>query len=272
MILKHKLKTFYQKFCKLSILDIALCGIFVGLWIVSSKFIGINLGFMRLGIIYVWVIIIGLIFTPWLSFLIAVIADNLTLIINGFGFWMWEYAIIYPLMALLVSLLKNIFKSKNDLIWASFVTLIMIFIIIFTLVISIIYRNFANKSTDGFIFNSWFVYVLIWMFIGILWISFLIMMIKYFRHKNPRLKINISIFAIIALVIIIFVWIWGPIAQIRYLALHIGKSYLELLNNYDLYLIPRILKTPIILPVYFIIVSSIYYAYNLLNFKFKNQW
>ncbi len=275
MIIKNKLINFYEKHCKLSILDIALCGIFISLWIVSSKFISINFIFMRLGITYVWVIIIGLFFKPVIAFLIAIIGDNLTLLVNGFGFWMWEYAIICPLMALFVSLLKNIFKTKNDFWWAFFVSSIITFVCLFTLFISIIYRNFSNHSKNedsNFVFNSWFIYILVWFLIGLMLTSFLIMIIKYFKNKNQRLKTNISIFVIISLMIVIFIWIWGPIAQIRFLALHYGKDYKELFNNYDLYFFPRILKTPVILPIYFILISTVYQAYNHLNFKDKNQW
>lgn len=275
MVLKNKLSNFVNKQFSLSVFEIALSGLFVALWIVAGKVIKIDIGFMRIGILYALVIAIGLIFKPLLALIITILADTLLQMINGLGTWMFEYAIIYPLMALLVSFLKKIARSKKDLTWAIFAFVIMFVAIVITFVISIIYRNFASKSQNEetfFMFNSTFVQVLLWVFTTIIMLVFIFMIVRYFKTKKTQLKIYISILVISTLMIIIFVWLWGPIAQIRFLERHQGKNAQELYANYYLFLVPRILKTAIILPIYVVIAGNIYWAYQCLNFKKQNQW
>lgn len=275
MVLKQKLREFWNNNFRLSILDIALCGIFVALWIVSYKFISINLVFMRIGLTYAWAIIIGLIFKPFVALTLVLIADNLTLLFTNIGYWMIEYALIYPLIVLLVSMLKKVFYLKNDKIWATFIILILFSSILITGIISLIYRNFVNNSKNEesyFAFNNLTVYIIIWMMLGLILCSTILMLYFYFKTKHQKLKINLTIFAFITLVIILFIWVWGPIAQIRYLTRHFGKSHHELFKIYEIYLVPRILKTPILIPVYFIIISSVYQAYQSLSFYQKTRW
>ncbi len=277
MVLKNKITKFFNNQFSLSIFEIALAGLFVALFVISSKVIRINFGFMQMGIVYAWVITIGLIFKPFLAFIIAIIADTLVQMLNGFGSWMIEYAIIYPAMALLVSFFKKMTRCKKDFWWAIFSFLTMFLAIGVSLAISIIYRNFASNSQNEdsfFLFNSTFVKIILWIFIFLIMSCFLGMILLYFKTKNARLKLYVSILVITTLVIIIFVWLWGPIAQIRYLQRHNGKNIAELYQKYRVFLVPRILKTAITLPLYVVIASNIYWVYESLNFHLQkqNQW
>lgn len=261
-----KIKEWIKSQFSFSIQEIAFTGIITALWIVSDRFLTIDFGIMRTGIVFVWAILLGLTTKPILGVTVAIIANTITTTMDvGLGMWMWEYAIIYPCIVLLSSFLKHTFKTKNNITWWSLIIFINGIALIGAFIISIYKNDFINVSRDSdasFDFTKNISKAIIWVCMFIMFAMFLTLVVL--TTRNGKYKTYLTIYSISAAAIVLFIWVWGPIAQIRYLTrLHgtqkDGSSYW---NLYDVYLTARILKTPIILPLYTIIIASVYLAYQ----------
>ncbi|WP_127942599.1 hypothetical protein [Mycoplasma sp. ATU-Cv-703] len=273
MTTSHKLWTWLKQNLRTSTYELALAAVFVALWVFSYKFISVNLRFMRFGIVYAWVITIGLIFRPLLAVKIALIADHLCLLVGGgLGRWMLEYALIYPTMVLLVGFLKRCLNTQHQRWWLAGVVFSVMSTLISVLITMALYRGFVSQSKNGdqaFLFNSLGVYVLMWSVCAFLAFAFGLMLLKYLKSRHQRLQEAISVVVVVTLVVVIYVWLWGPIAQIRYLVQRVGYSPHELFAKYDFYLVPRILKTPIIVPLYSLIVYALQRVFPHVNRAYR---
>lgn len=262
---------------RFSIQEIAFAGIISGLWIISDKFLTIDFGIMKAGIVYVWAILLGLTTKPTLGVLTAVISDTLTTLIwKGMETWMWEYAIIYPLIVLTTSFFKYSFRIKNKCVWWSTMALINSVAIIGAVFIAIYKNDFikTGSSEAAFDFTTKASKIIVWSCVTIMILFFVAL--SFVAYKFEKYKNYLGIYSLAALTIVLFIWVWGPIAQIRYLtrlygSQKSGESYWKL---YDVYFIARVLKTPIVLPIYTVIISSVYIAYNEVqkHSSIKNKW
>lgn len=266
-----KIKNWLSNQFTFSIQEISFAGIFTALWIISSKFIVIDFGIMKAGIIYVWAILLGLTTKPVLGVVTAIIADTISTAIGiGLGGWMWEYAIIYPLIVVFTSLFKHAFKIKNKYVWWLLVAIINTIAIIGALVIAIYKNDFVSSSRNAdtaLDFTKTTTKVAIWVCMGIMFIFFTVLVVMVI--KDNKYKNYLTIYSLVAATIVLFIWVWGPISQIRYLQrLNATKDYWA---AYDTYLFGRVLKTPVILPLYTIIITSVYIAYNQIQTHTKHS-
>lgn len=276
---REKIVSGFKNQFTFSVQEIAFAGIFVALWIVSSKFITIDFGVMRAGLVYVWAILIGLITKPFAGVITAIIADTISLAISkdGMGAWMWEYAIIYPLITLFASAFKHTFKIKNKYVWWSTMVLINIIAMIGAFAIALHKAEFKyvskNQPDAALDFTQSSTKIAIWICMGIMFAFFIALGVVAFKFE--KYKNYLAIFTLVAATIVLFIWVWGPIAQVRYLERYVapksGKDYWKL---YDIYLFGRVLKTPVILPLYTAIIGATYFAYQQVE-KFssvKHKW
>lgn len=290
-----------------SIYEIAFSGLFVAMWVVSAlPIFSINFGFMKMGITYVWPILLGLSTKPLIAFVCSIIGDNLALLSSGTGFaqWMIEYAIISPFIVLICLLFKKLIKSNKQRDWLIVVVVANVVVLIGTLCTMIIENSFTKVSRNpesAFDFKSGVAKILVWSVYSFMLITSITLMFLYLLAcKNKPLRVNyisfvnkkisirhklitldakkikeiISFYSLSMIVIVVTIWIWGPFAQIRYLNVY-GKipnqhSYKE----YDLFLIPRILKTPISLLLYTVIIIPIYKVSEICIKRFapENRW
>lgn len=275
----NKIKQFLKAQFTISISEISLLSIFIALWIVSSRFITIDLGFMRIGIVYAWPITIGLLFKPFVGVLGAIIADTISTLISngGIGMWMWQYAIIYPLTVLIVWGMKTFLKKNNK--WWWLISLVSTILVMVGSAIVIGLNNSFVKggsNQDSFIdMSKGIAQPLIWSSFGVFVLFQIIIWSLYYFKRSDKIKNIIIISSIVVVVIILTIWIWGPIAQIEYIARFVhtdhDKSYYY--SMYDVYLIPRIIKTPFIAPLYMSIIIPINRVSEyLIEHTSKNKW
>lgn len=259
-----KIKSLIKNQFTFSIQEIALAGIFTALWIISAKFLNINFGFMQAGITYVWAILIGLTTKPLLGFVVAVIADTISLAIGPYGitFWMWEYAIIYPAIVLFASGFKHVLKLKNKYVWWTMMIVVNLTAITVAIIYAINNGNFVYKAKSTneaeFDFTKLAAKITIWVCVSIMIAMFaLLVLLAIWKRKYAT---YLGIYTLVSIVIMVSIWIWGPIAQIRFNEKFYHSTTAR--DKYDLFLIGRIFKTPIILPLYTTIAGSGFFAYT----------
>lgn len=279
----------FTKYLKLqlhwTIYDLALAGLFVALWVVSAlPIFNINFGFMRVGFTYVWPILLGLTIKWPLAFITAIIGDNLALLASGTGFsqWMIEYAIIYPLIVLLTAATKLVIKVRSERIW-----MMLIFIVNFSgfavmIAILAIYRNFAritSSADSSFDITTQTAQIVIYTTLALM-VAILVIFTALYLVSRAGIKTNLnalvvrkylSFYTIILFIIIIFIWLWGPIAQIRYLNAWVSSAT-DYYARYELYLIPRILKTPFSLTLYSVIIMPLYVAHEAIESRLSARY
>lgn len=301
---KEALKECLRRNLKFSIYEIAWAGIFVAMWAVSAlPVFSINFGFMRMGITYVWPILLGLTAKPVMAILCSILGDSLALLSSGSGFaqWMPEYAIIPIMIVVIAWSFKKVIITKNEMTWLSVVLFANITVLLGTLVTMIVENDFVKVSKNpesAFQFTGDTAKIIVWTMYGIMMLATSILLTLYFLAKHDRVikipvirKINgsirmilrefkldeitlrqvISFYSLSMIIIVITIWIWGPFAQIRYLEVYANTNTYK---KYDLFLIPRILKTPVSLVLYTIIIIPIYKTHELVAKRIgaENRW
>ncbi|NQZ28937.1 MAG: ECF transporter S component [Mycoplasmatales bacterium] len=279
-----KWREFINNYIRISVYEIVLAGIFVGLYIISGLFINIKIqGVMNVGITFVFLMIFGLIFGPIKGVFIALIADTITLSLGqyGIGAWMWEYEMITVGIPIMAWLFKHMFNAKQKNWWISMIIINVIAIIGIIIVIIISYNNplihTASKKTLKFDTNT---QIMIYIVAGIFIFIQLGMFILYKLKRNDKVKLLISITTLVTMIIIVWIWIWGPIAYVRFLQRlsnqghsHYPISHYTYERYYQIALWARILKTPIIIPIYVAILIPLYKVCELTINKFeKNKY
>lgn len=306
--MKETSKILFKKWIKnntsFSIYEIAFGGLFVAMWAVSAlPIFSINFGFMKMGITYVWPILLGLTTKPLLAFLCSIIGDNLALLSSGTGFsqWMIEYAIISPAIVFISILFKKLIKSDKQRNWLIVVAIANITILIGVLCTMVVENSFVKLSKNpesAFDFKSNTAKVVVWSVYSLMLASSLVLISLYWlAWKNKSLRINllviknkkimikqkyvhlnakkikeiISFYSLSMIIIVVTIWLWGPFAQLRYLNAYVKVSAY---SNYDLFLIPRILKTPISLLLYTAIIIPIHKVWEICIKRFspENKW
>lgn len=301
---KEALKECLKRNFKFSIYEIALAGIFVALWAISAlPVFSINFGFMRMGITYVWPILLGLTAKPVMAVLCAVLGDSLALLSSGTGFaqWMPEYAII-PIMIVAISwAFRKVIYAKSEITWLSVVMFANATVLLGTLITMIVENDFVKVSKNpesAFQFTGDIAKIIVWTMYGIMMVTTATLLALYFLIKKGKAiklpvirKINgsikvvlkefqldsrilrqvISFYSLSMIIIVVTIWIWGPFAQIRYLEVYMKT---DAYKKYDLFLIPRILKTPISLVLYTVIIVPIYKTHEIASKRIgaENRW
>lgn len=293
-ISQDSVKEFLVKNFKFSIYEIAWAGIFVALWAVSAlPVFSINFGFMRMGITYVWPILLGLTSKPAMAILCAIIGDNMALLSSGTGFgqWMPEYAVIPIMIVTIVLLFKKLIWHKSEMGWWIMIAFANIIFLLGTLITMIVQSDFQYSSKFNsdrvFDFRTDTAKAVVWVMYALVTLVQLVLLILYVFIKYEKVRVKrlqfvnaknikdfISFYALSMIVIVITIWLWGPFAQIRYLNVYGKVPNSHSYKEYDLFLIPRILKTPISLTLYTIFIIPIYKTNEIVakSVGVENKW
>ncbi|MCP4336736.1 MAG: ECF transporter S component [Mycoplasma sp.] len=262
-----KTKQFYWKYIKIDIQDITLSGVLIGLYLISGKFIELNFqGIMHVGITFVFLIMFGIFFGPIKGVFFSLIADTFKMLITtGVGQWMWEYELItigIPLMSWAFKFLFNV-DSKRWWGWMLVINLITLLGIVLVSIISFNNPLLNKASNHSFDFND-STMILIYSMSSVLTVIQISFFYLYKRNNNNSLKLIISIQTLVMMIVVIWIWIWGPIAYVRFLKRfghNAGKiNYYTYEKYYKVSLWARILKTPIIIPLYTTLLIPLYKA------------
>ncbi len=268
--MKQKYRNFANKYLHISIHEATLAGILIALYLISDKFISLNIkGIMHVGITLVFSIMFGLLFGPFKGLFVALIADTVKLLlITGIYKWMWEYEMISIGVPLTAWGFKHLFKAKEKHWWAIMMAINLISLMAIITVIVLSHNGGELRLKAGKIGRKSFNFssgtmIMIYIITSLFYILELSLMIIYKKRKNNNIKLIISMGALVTMVVIVWVWIWGPIAYVRFLERlyghkHPGRYTYEV--YYKIGLWARILKTPIIVPLYTAILVPLYKA------------
>ncbi len=280
--MKNKLANFVNKHIIFSIQEIVLSGIFVGIFIISGLFINIKIqGVMNVGITFVFLIIFGLILGPIKGVFIALIADTITLALGQYGIsaWMWEYEVITVGIPIMAWAFKHMFNVRQKRWWISMVLINFIAILGIFIVIIISYNNplIHSVSHKTFKFDT-STQIMIYTIAVIFSLIQIGMFALYWFKRKENIKLIISITTLVTTAIIVWVWVWGPIAYIRFLQRlsnqghsHYPTSHYTYERYYQIALWARVLKTPIVVPIYVAILIPLYKACEISINKFNNH-
>ena len=257
------MRNFYKRNIKMNTIDITISAIFVSLYIIFGIFPIRIPGVMRIGLDFIILAIIGLILGPYKGILVCMIGDFITTLINGIMLWMWQYSLINMGVVLLSSLFLYIIVNNNK-----FFTLInvLISICIFAsfyltfIIISIVPNTYKLSS---------FIKITVIFISVITLIVYLLLWKDYIRNKRTSTKNVITFFSLSSIISIIFSWIFGTFAFIAYmnrLNAHSGQSYN--LNSFQIFLVPRIIKSFFTIPIYTFLIYRVYHLiHNQLKYK-----
>ncbi|WP_029513831.1 ECF transporter S component [Mycoplasmopsis primatum] len=282
--------SFWEKFnsvfkhpFKFSIMELVLSGFLLGFFILSyflMKITGLNNLFTTE---IFFCIIFGMILGPFKGSFIAFLADTLSLLISGLiGTWFWLYAIWPPIIAFISSLYFTFFKATK---YAKIIVPFIVIISAITVMI-VIYSQNVYQTTDGKIginlqkYNAkkdkkinipeFATIIGMVIYLALALMSTITISIFYLKNKSPKLLDYLLILSITTFVIVFYRWIFGPIVYIKYMNYLQNKNW-TISDKYAVFAIPIVVKSMITLPVYVIILTSIYPVINILKDKHVNQ-
>lgn len=255
-----KIKEWVNNQFRFSIQEIAFTGIFVGLYVLlNSPFMTINVGIMRSGLEYVCTILIGLTSRKvLLAIFSAIVADTLSWLANGSS-WSPYYALIPPMVALISFVFKNYLTTQNMKLWWSVNISIVAITALLPFVLIFIYENNVDKYKTITI-STVATKAIIWTMMSLVALLLVGLNVTYLLKRKEEVRKVVSIVILVAVVILISIWLWGPFA-----AMLNAKMYGSSIRSYDVYIIPRVLKTPVILLLYSVIIIPIYKAYEVIS-------
>ncbi|WP_406613675.1 hypothetical protein ACJA23_02455 [Mycoplasma corogypsi] len=247
---------------RISIQEIAIAGLLMALFMITiwiTKFTVARV--FNVSFEYLFVICFAYLFRYFKSMLLAFLADALSLFISGtIGTWYWTYAIVPVFIALLASLFFD-FVEKNKK-WAVIVSIIILVVAFSTLAGIFIWQINFNLNKNGMLrisetfgFRAVPVYVGYILFgLAIATLIFIIALSVIFLTKKPdndKILYFITSFALITSVLVIARWVWGPYAFVKYWS-YIGRYdvSVNLLDKYVLIMIPIIIRSLIVIPLY----------------------
>ncbi|WP_373437971.1 ECF transporter S component [Metamycoplasma equirhinis] len=260
--IRRKIKTKSYRF---TIYDIALFGVLLAIYVLASVFERyVFAGTFKIGITYAIFIVFGLALGPFKGAFLGVLCDTISQIIHGIGTWMIEYAIIPVLISFISGFFIQLILKRNNWNWIVGYIILTIVTIIFT-VILIVYGHKLPINEHALKTKK----IIPWktaMTIGIIgivfiWISSLIFSIINVTTKKVKVKANVSLlFSILILVFLVLIisrWLWGPFAYINYRNRFRAANW-DYETYFPIFMIPIIFKSLLEIPIYSIVIFSIY--------------
>ncbi|WP_033161336.1 ECF transporter S component [[Mycoplasma] collis] len=272
-ISKFSLKNF-EKYYKFSIYDITISSIFLAIYLGLIFLLKLTIFQSKLNLQfdYIFYIIFGIILGPIKGSILAIAADTLNLIIKGIiFFWMWEYAIIPPIIVIISWLFMFFYHEKSKLSLSILLVTIIaasaFLLIIFLFEInkpksnSFIQNNQFDKTIRYF-FNKFNVTIFLSSFLVIFFIFITINTILWFLTKKNIYYLLIFSTSLLFIIVVLARWIWGPIAFIKYYNLFIAqntknKTIFSIEDRYYFYFAPIVLKGIISIPIYNLFLISV---------------
>ncbi|WP_156953941.1 hypothetical protein [Mycoplasmopsis opalescens] len=275
---------FYKKNIAISLYQITLMGILLGIYLVVrvvAKFTILRI--VPLEIPFIFYIMYGVILGGFRGLFLAIISDTFGLLVTGsIGTWYYLYAMVPPAIAI-VSWLYYLAINKNK-IFGTILT--YVFFILCVLIIYYVFTSHNDPNSKQIQLNASKknpVYVANGLFIGILSsyslvsLSILITFtILYFKHQSKRWYNYILMFGLVSLIMMIFRWSLDPLLYIRYYnyinsAAILDKSIAlkSVGTDYAVVAIPIIIKSLFTIPIYITISTPITVAIEELNHRYQ---
>ncbi|AAT27567.1 ECF transporter S component [[Mycoplasma] mobile] len=269
---KANVSNFLKTNFYLSIKDIALMGILMGLYLIVAALVNYTLiGVTRINFDYLFFILIGIIFGPFKGAFWAIFADTFSLLLTGrIAFWLIHYAITPPLIAIISYFFFLLYRNKND----------KLFVIPFSLSIVSLASVFAvfslgwirnNLKIDGLNGQVTFFAILAISLISVTVIFINIFcFLKYIRTGKNIYKRIIYILALIIFIKIFARWLWGPIAFIEYYNVFLAKGRVPftLQRNFPIISLRIILKSALVIPLFTLLIIPLVDVTKLLQKKY----
>ncbi|MGL4343077.1 MAG: hypothetical protein ACRCRZ_00710 [Metamycoplasmataceae bacterium] len=206
-----------NNYFKLSIFDIALMAILFGVFVIVKLIAQVVLvGPLNIAIEFIFFILSGIIFGPFKGILFSILADTfIQLLTGGIAFWLWQYAIVPPLVSLF-SWLFYFYYNKSSIKMKMILPPIIIGLIIltYTIVISILLNipsDISKQKISPLVAISCSASLFF-----ILIITYFICWFLYKKRNNIYFLEIINQIAIISFIMVVFRWLWGTYAFIVY--------------------------------------------------------
>lgn len=276
ILTKKNIKNYFFNNFKITIKDLALMGILMGLYLIVASIVNFTLlGATRISFEYIFYILFGIIFGPVKGIFFAILSDTFSLLLTGrIATWMIHYAMIPPLIALFSYLFFLLYRLKSDKILAIPVTLSFVSLISVIAFFSIgwIQDSLKIEGINGqtSLFSIIAVTVMTIFIIG----TNIFCFIKYFKTKKEIYKRTIFMLALVIFIIIFARWLWGPIAFIAYYNQFIanGRTIYTIENNFALISFPIILKSAFVIPLFTLIIVPLTDVTKMLQKKYFQNY
>ncbi|MGL5205421.1 MAG: hypothetical protein ACRC7B_00705 [Metamycoplasmataceae bacterium] len=251
---KNNLKNHF----KFTVMDIALMGMLMAMYFVVVFLLKQFLpGVFNISIETLFFILFGIIFGPIKGSIFSIMCDTAyQLFLGGIAFWMIEYAIVPPLIAI-CSWSLMYFYEKNNRFRFIFPNAVLALTIVG--VISFFVYQFINNSFkfDNSVVNPQLVFWLM-IVLCISLVSTIIVTMVLYKIKKQEIYVRVLyLVAVVAVILLIFRWLWGPYAYVmffnRFLASENNPAKIMSIQ-YPITLAGIAMKTTYVLPIFVIIL------------------
>lgn len=263
----HRLKDAFWRSFTIKPIDIAVASFLLASFLIVYWILGIT-GLQRIirGEILFY-ILFGLVFGSLKGGLLAFLADILGMLITGnIGTWYWLYGIFAPIIAIVSSWYFLLFKTNKTtktiipfvIIILAFITMILIFARAW-LDENNKKRTLKNLSLGLIIFG-----IVLFCFLTI---GAIVVVCVYYRKKlNEKILDYLMIFSLVTFIIVVYRWALGPIIFMKYMNYMHQKSYV-IKDKYLYFAVPIIIESILNIPVYTVLLCSLYPVVNSLKEK-----
>ncbi|MFU2193204.1 hypothetical protein [Mycoplasma sp. 4079] len=290
---ENKFSRFKNVEFKFDVYEMSIAGITMGLFLIVQTLVKFTaLSKVGLNFEYVFYIIYAIFFTTYKAALLGVASDFFALLFNGgIWSWYWMYAIVPIAVVLITKLFIFMYKTKSiKAVIATFVTvLISLFSTFLTIILvsnsdnpKFFVKNKKTNLIEGLKISKIFgvgaltdatLYIIIAISFILTFVLLFIMLYVYTKQdQNKRIASHfINLFMIIGIVLIVMIvcrWIYGPYVFINYANLFLKRNY-TVGNNYLIIMIPIIFRTLISIPIYVLILSTLFSLLELIKNKIE---
>ncbi|UUM19602.1 MULTISPECIES: hypothetical protein [unclassified Mycoplasma] len=254
----------FKEFFKLDIIDIAISGLLLGLYLIVNTTIG------RAGLTFefLFYIVVSYFLRYFKAALVGVLADVLGLLISGnIAQWHWAYGVVPIISTFIMSMFFDLFEKNKKI--AVILSNVFLWMVLASMFFVFWWQISAQKidsikisPTFGFKQISITTFVVMAIFSTIIAGIMSYLSFKYlFTKKETLAKNNLLIvlmsFASVVIIIVIFRWIWGPFAYIRWRTWLSPKSKLTLQKSYVIIMLPILFRSVISIPIYTLVLASL---------------
>ncbi|VEU70894.1 hypothetical protein [Mycoplasmopsis glycophila] len=290
IISSPRLDYLYNRYIKVSIMDIALSGMLLALFTIITLLTKYTIfKFLTINFEYIFAIVYAFLFRYLKGAILAFVSDALSLIIFGkIAFWYWAYAVVPIFIVIFSSAAFELYKrNKNIMVIMSNITLFTILLLLEFL----FYKKISGSKASSFAISEFFGFKRLpnivghILFIVFLCVGFVILFLSFYyfslpsnnslqKEKKTKISTFIFIFSLVFSIVVISRWIWGPYAWISY-SEYIGrirsKSYATDLDWYFGLMMLIALKSFLALPVYVFLTWALLPALKFAKKRYLDQ-
>ncbi len=273
MVSKNKIFDWFKNNIKFSAFDIALMGMMLSLYFIVVFILKQLLpGKLNINIEILFYIIFGIVFGPIKGPIFSFLSDTTyQIFLGGIVFWMYEYAIIPPLVSLFSWTLMFFYGKQNKFRFVF--PIVTLSLTIIGIICFFIYELLNNSfKFEHSIVNSNLVFGLM-ITLCVMLITSIITTLILYKIKNKEIYIKtLYLIATVSIILIVFRWLWGPFAYImffiRFLSTDTNISEI-MATQYPIALMGIAMKTTYILPIFVVVLVP---TINAISINKKNYF